>query len=291
MSESEGPLAEIGTVNVVDGAACIGKDPRLFRANTDVAFGERAPSTMQSSSRDTTQSYVVPDVATTWVDAPSLGWSPLSLGLSALAVASVVGTLYLGRQSAQLLRTETERRQRLMLLGIQFLVLGCIALYDYTEHGGVSLAGISSAATLSFVPHAIWSAVMFHRDDEPKRTRCAAGLGVALLVFGVASGFAAGSPLVLDNATEHSLAVYVDGQHYANLPSHYFARTRLAGGEHELSFRVEWPESRLIEKVRVNGDADLRSLILRAAFGRGTLLYNVCGANHYRRMVAYYGKH
>ena len=91
-------------------------------------------------------------------------------------------------------------------------------------------------------------------------------------------GFLSGSRLVIDNATDNTVAVRVDGRVVAILLPRTYIEQRVGGNE--LNVEVLAVKG-LIESGILRLDADIGHTIWRAFFGSATFIYNIEGRNGY----------
>jgi hypothetical protein len=117
------------------------------------------------------------------------------------------------------------------------------------------------------------------------RSALAGCLGGAVL--GVWAGVAAGSPVVIDNASRETLEVLVDGRRLARLEPGRFLRTRIGG--RRITIEVRGRRGR-VERIVATPDQGLLGLLRRATLGDGSYVYDVCGLNAYALNHALYGR-
>lgn len=101
------------------------------------------------------------------------------------------------------------------------------------------------------------------------------------------AGYGAGSPLVIDNSTDRTLEIRVDGRVAAVLEPRSYTLSRVAGSR----FEVEAVDGgRIVESGRLVFDSSFGQGLTRAIFGQGTYIYNIGEANRYLVSSASYIK-
>jgi len=111
-------------------------------------------------------------------------------------------------------------------------------------------------------------------------------VGLPILMTGLC-GYLAGSRLYIDNATEKTVTVRIDGRVAAELPRLTYAVQRVGGS----SIDVEVIEDgHLIESGKLALDSSLMQGVERAFFGQGRYVYNIGAANSYSVNTASYSR-
>lgn len=111
----------------------------------------------------------------------------------------------------------------------------------------------------------------------------AGALAVALGVLGVVTlilGYASGSVLSIDNATDLPVRVTVDGA-TVDVPPRSMTELRVSGPEVAISTEVSGMPGVAVEQLSIALDGNPVGTLVRLVFGDGRYVYSVCGANHY----------
>jgi len=107
-----------------------------------------------------------------------------------------------------------------------------------------------------------------------------AALSVALGVLGVVTlvlGYASGSVLSIDNATDMPVRVTVNGTR-VEVPAGSMTELRVAGPNVEITTDAGGMP---VEQLVLAFDGNPVGTLMRLVFGDGRYVYSVCGANHY----------
>ena len=102
------------------------------------------------------------------------------------------------------------------------------------------------------------------------------GLAVATLVLGYASG----SVLSIDNATDMPVRVTVDGT-VVDVPARSMTELRVSGPDVVVTTEVGGMPGVPLEQLSIALDGNPLGTLMRLTFGDGRYVYSVCGANHY----------
>lgn len=100
-------------------------------------------------------------------------------------------------------------------------------------------------------------------------------------------GYVSGRNIVIDNATEKTVEVLIDGKKVALLPPLTFAQQRVVGS----TLNVEVLENgHLLESGKLRLDAGINQAAEPAMLGRGKYIYNIGASNTYRVDTLNYSK-
>ncbi len=105
----------------------------------------------------------------------------------------------------------------------------------------------------------------------------------AMFLFGAL----AGTEFIIDNATDGSLEIHLDGQLIGDLAPESYASFRLGGKEH--TFKVRF-DNHTLETATVSTAVPFGQALLRAYGARGTYVYNILGRNRYFHEKFYYSR-
>lgn len=103
---------------------------------------------------------------------------------------------------------------------------------------------------------------------------------VSIFIFQVVIAFSSGTELVIDNATEHTVIVQVNGRKAQEIPANSFLRNFIY--HYKLKIRTKSYNGESIEAIDANIEKNIYHLFIRYFLGlRGSLIYNVKGINAY----------
>jgi hypothetical protein len=109
-------------------------------------------------------------------------------------------------------------------------------------------------------------------------------LGIATIVLGYASG----SVLTIDNATDVPVRVTVDGT-TVEVPAGSMTELRVSGPNVAISTEASAMPGTPMEQLSLALDGNPVGTLMRLTFGDGRYIYAVCGANHYE--MGHYSYH
>jgi len=110
---------------------------------------------------------------------------------------------------------------------------------------------------------------------------------VPIVSLTILFGYISGRKIIIDNATEKSLLVRIDGKEVAFLPPLTFVQERVVGS----SLDVEvFENGHLLESGKLRLDADINRAAEPAMLGRGKYIYNIGAANTYSVGIVNYSR-